>query len=177
MQENNHAFSYTKVLPVPLTTPDFSMPYNVITITCTVFALYFGSLLRALRGWMGEKERFLNSKGNLILDRLRCMFTGLGSIDMVYEWLSLMNWFDSYNLNVGESTRILNCWIGCQLCDDIHALKYVCSIRDICLFWANHFQDLESDTIFLSLTFSHWFDLLIYSTPDLCFSSVQLQLL
>ncbi|KAL9397730.1 hypothetical protein Peur_011983 [Populus x canadensis] len=50
MQEKNHAFSYTKVLPVPLTAPDFSMPYNVITITCTVFALYFGSLLSALRG-------------------------------------------------------------------------------------------------------------------------------
>ncbi|KAH8517660.1 hypothetical protein H0E87_005545 [Populus deltoides] len=49
-KENNHAFSYTKVLPVPLTTPDFIMPYNVITITCTVFALYFGSLLSALRG-------------------------------------------------------------------------------------------------------------------------------
>ncbi|KAK4409198.1 GPI transamidase component PIG-T [Sesamum angolense] len=41
--------SYTEVLLVPLTTPDFSMPYNVITITCTVFALYFGSLLNALR--------------------------------------------------------------------------------------------------------------------------------
>lgn len=26
IQEKNHALSYTKVLPVPLTTPDFSMP-------------------------------------------------------------------------------------------------------------------------------------------------------
>jgi len=26
-----------------------------------------------------EKERFLNTKGNLVLDRLRCMFTGLCS--------------------------------------------------------------------------------------------------
>lgn len=55
--------SYTEVLLVPLTTPDFSMPYNVITITCTVFALYFGSLLNALRRRIGEEERFLKSKG------------------------------------------------------------------------------------------------------------------
>nr|VDD47127.1 unnamed protein product [Brassica oleracea] len=54
--------SYTEVLLVPLTTPDFSMPYNVITITCTVFALYFGSLLNALRRRIGEEERFLKSK-------------------------------------------------------------------------------------------------------------------
>ncbi|CAH8290973.1 unnamed protein product [Eruca vesicaria subsp. sativa] len=54
--------SYTEVLLVPLTTPDFSMPYNVITITCTVFALYFGSLLNTLRRRIGEEERFLKSK-------------------------------------------------------------------------------------------------------------------
>ncbi|KAF8029953.1 hypothetical protein BT93_E2390 [Corymbia citriodora subsp. variegata] len=54
--------SYTEVLLVPLTTPDFSMPYNVITITCTVFALYFGSLLNVLRRRVNEEERFLKSK-------------------------------------------------------------------------------------------------------------------
>ena len=40
---------YCENLLVPLATPDFSMPYNVITFTMTVFALYFGSLLNALR--------------------------------------------------------------------------------------------------------------------------------
>jgi hypothetical protein len=30
MQEKSHVLSYTEVLLVPLTTPDFSMPYNVI---------------------------------------------------------------------------------------------------------------------------------------------------
>ncbi|KAK9125274.1 hypothetical protein Scep_014120 [Stephania cephalantha] len=35
-QENNPVLSYTEVLLVPLATPDFSMPYNVITITCTL---------------------------------------------------------------------------------------------------------------------------------------------
>uniref|UniRef100_A0A2P2IVV0 Uncharacterized protein MANES_13G046400 n=1 Tax=Rhizophora mucronata TaxID=61149 RepID=A0A2P2IVV0_RHIMU len=61
-QEKSPVLSYTEVLLVPLTTPDFSMPYNVITITCTVFALYFGSLLNVLRRRVGEEERLLKSK-------------------------------------------------------------------------------------------------------------------
>ncbi|XP_062182961.1 uncharacterized protein LOC133887066 [Phragmites australis] len=56
-QEDSVVKSYTEVLLVPLTTPDFSMPYNVITFTCTVLALYFGSLLNALRRRIGEEER------------------------------------------------------------------------------------------------------------------------
>jgi hypothetical protein len=35
---------YTEVLLVTLPTPDFSMPYNVICLTCTVVAIAFGSL-------------------------------------------------------------------------------------------------------------------------------------
>ncbi|KAL3633323.1 hypothetical protein CASFOL_022850 [Castilleja foliolosa] len=62
LQEKTPVLSYTEVLLVPLTTPDFSMPYNVITITCTVFALYFGSLLNALQRRVGEEERLLNEK-------------------------------------------------------------------------------------------------------------------
>ncbi|GFP88865.1 GPI transamidase component pig-t homolog [Phtheirospermum japonicum] len=62
LQEKIPVLSYTEVLLVPLTTPDFSMPYNVITITCTVFALYFGSLLNALRRRVGEEERLLRGK-------------------------------------------------------------------------------------------------------------------
>ncbi|KAL8191880.1 hypothetical protein R6Q57_028611 [Mikania cordata] len=62
MQDRRTILSYTEVLLVPLTTPDFSMPYNVITITCTVFALYFGSLLNALRRRVNEEERLLKSK-------------------------------------------------------------------------------------------------------------------
>ncbi|KAL6630499.1 hypothetical protein ACP70R_028572 [Stipagrostis hirtigluma subsp. patula] len=58
-QEGGIVKSYTEVLLVPLTTPDFSMPYNVITFTCTVLALYFGSLLNALRRRIGEEEREL----------------------------------------------------------------------------------------------------------------------
>ncbi|KAG0188163.1 hypothetical protein DFQ28_005309 [Apophysomyces sp. BC1034] len=39
---------YTDTLLVSLPTPDFSMPYNVITLTCTVIALFFGSLFNLL---------------------------------------------------------------------------------------------------------------------------------
>ncbi|XP_074568941.1 uncharacterized protein LOC141825455 isoform X1 [Curcuma longa] len=61
-QEKNVVLSYTEVLLVPFTTPDFSMPYNVITFTCTVLALYFGSLLNVLRRRIGEEERLMRSK-------------------------------------------------------------------------------------------------------------------
>lgn len=64
LQDESPVVSYTEVLLVPLTTPDFSMPYNVITITCTVFALYFGSLLNALQRRAGEEERLLKSKAS-----------------------------------------------------------------------------------------------------------------
>ncbi|KAG4383318.1 hypothetical protein GLYMA_13G059866v4 [Glycine max] len=37
LQEKSLVLSYTELLLVPLMTPDFSMPYNVITITCTFF--------------------------------------------------------------------------------------------------------------------------------------------
>ncbi|XP_052170297.1 GPI transamidase component GPI16 isoform X2 [Diospyros lotus] len=62
LKERSPVLSYTEVLLVPLTTPDFSMPYNVITITCTVFALYFGSLLNVIRRRLSEEERVLKSK-------------------------------------------------------------------------------------------------------------------
>ncbi|KAI7903831.1 GPI transamidase component PIG-T [Cokeromyces recurvatus] len=39
---------YTDTLLVSLPTPDFSMPYNVITLTCTVIALFFGSMFNLL---------------------------------------------------------------------------------------------------------------------------------
>jgi hypothetical protein len=67
LQEENVVKSYTEVLLVPLTTPDFSMPYNVITFTCTVLALYFVSLLNALRRRIGEEESKLKKAGNYVL--------------------------------------------------------------------------------------------------------------
>lgn len=39
---------YTDNLILNLPTPDFSMPYNVITFSCTVMAIYFGSVYNML---------------------------------------------------------------------------------------------------------------------------------
>ncbi|GMJ00680.1 hypothetical protein like AT3G07140 [Hibiscus trionum] len=78
-QEKSHVMSYTEVLLVPLTTPDFSMPYNVITITCTVFALYFGSLLNALRRRVAEEERFLKDKAAKKTGRLPLLLSKLSA--------------------------------------------------------------------------------------------------
>lgn len=39
---------YTSTLLVDLATPDFSMPYNVIIMTSTVVALFFGSIFNLL---------------------------------------------------------------------------------------------------------------------------------
>ncbi|KAF9900966.1 hypothetical protein BX616_002432 [Lobosporangium transversale] len=39
---------YTETLLLSLPTPDFSMPYNVITLTCTVIALFFGSMFNLM---------------------------------------------------------------------------------------------------------------------------------
>lgn len=42
------ATQFTEPLLVPLPTPDFSMPYNVITMTSTVVAFFVGSMLNSL---------------------------------------------------------------------------------------------------------------------------------
>jgi GPI-anchor transamidase subunit T len=39
---------YTRTVLVDLATPDFSMPYNVIIMTCTLIALVFGSIVNLL---------------------------------------------------------------------------------------------------------------------------------
>jgi hypothetical protein len=39
---------YSKNLLLVLPTPDFSMPYNVITLTSTLIALFFGSLFNLM---------------------------------------------------------------------------------------------------------------------------------
>ncbi|XP_071918470.1 uncharacterized protein [Coffea arabica] len=79
LQEKSRVVSYTEVLLVPLTTPDFSMPYNVITITCTVFALYFGSLLNALRRRVGEEGRLLKTKATKETGKLSSLLARLSA--------------------------------------------------------------------------------------------------
>lgn len=51
LHEDPRAFTrtlFTEPLLVPLPTPDFSMPYNVITMTSTVVAFFVGSMLNTL---------------------------------------------------------------------------------------------------------------------------------
>ncbi|KAG0491084.1 hypothetical protein HPP92_007947 [Vanilla planifolia] len=78
-QEGNPVHSYTEVLLVPLTTPDFSMPYNVITFTCTVLALYFGSMLNVLLRRVGEEERLSRSKDSEKVGRIPWLLSKLSS--------------------------------------------------------------------------------------------------
>ncbi|KAJ2907283.1 Subunit of the glycosylphosphatidylinositol transamidase complex-like protein [Coemansia aciculifera] len=40
--------AYTELFLASLPTPDFSMPYNVITFTCTILALFFGRIFNLL---------------------------------------------------------------------------------------------------------------------------------
>eukprot|EP00897_Mesotaenium_endlicherianum_P005790 jgi/Mesen1/5239/ME000026S04533 len=48
---------YTEASVVLLPLPDFSMPYNVITLTCTVLAMLFGSLLNTLRRRLSDPKK------------------------------------------------------------------------------------------------------------------------
>ena len=54
---------YTEPLLVSLPTPDFSMPYNVVCLTCTVVAVCYGSFYNLLtRTFQIEEPR----KGGLV---------------------------------------------------------------------------------------------------------------
>jgi len=56
-EDNQPIFLRTTSLLLPLPTPDFSMPYNVIILTSTVMALAFGSLFTMLvRRFVGADE-------------------------------------------------------------------------------------------------------------------------
>lgn len=49
-----HGQLHTSGLLVSVPTPDFSMPYNVCTLTCTVVALYMGALLQVITRRPGQ---------------------------------------------------------------------------------------------------------------------------
>jgi phosphatidylinositol glycan class T len=68
---NEPTYLRTTSLLLPLPTPDFSMPYNVIILTSTVMALGFGSIFTLLvRRFVGADEvETLNAKN--IKDRIR----------------------------------------------------------------------------------------------------------
>ena len=81
------SFLRTTSLLLPLPTPDFSMPYNVIILTSTVIALAFGSIFNLLvRRLVGadEIEKFklqgYKSKLQARLLRLKDRFSQAGNI-------------------------------------------------------------------------------------------------
>jgi len=45
--DQNYIRIYTEPIVIILPAPDFSMPYNVITYSCTIIALFFGSMYNA----------------------------------------------------------------------------------------------------------------------------------
>lgn len=84
-QQQQPSYIRTTSLLLPLPTPDFSMPYNVIILTSTVMALAFGSIFNLLvRRFVGAEEvegwDFSHAKvriGGWVL-MLREKYTGIG---------------------------------------------------------------------------------------------------
>lgn len=120
MQEKSPSLSYTEVLLVPLTTPDFSMPYNVITITCTVFALYFGSLLNVLRRRVGEEERLLKNKGNSWL--LYSVYVGTKVILLCMTQLVVVF---SRHVRTGQTKSSILCLKHIEIVNELYLLPRV----------------------------------------------------
>lgn len=71
----------TTTLLLTLPTPDFSMPYNVIILTCTVMALAFGTIFNLLTKKVVTEEEFeevaKDSKISLIRSRISAKFSVL----------------------------------------------------------------------------------------------------
>ncbi|KAJ1482194.1 Gpi16 subunit, GPI transamidase component-domain-containing protein [Baffinella frigidus] len=78
---------YGEALLLQMPVPDFSMPYNVITLTCTVLALCYGSifniLTRKLRNPSPAKKEAAANKGWAA--RLRALFSRGGPIPSAPE--------------------------------------------------------------------------------------------
>jgi len=65
----------TTSLLLYLPTPDFSMPYNVIILTCTVMSLAFGSIFNLLTKKIITEQEFeklaANGKISIIINRIK----------------------------------------------------------------------------------------------------------
>lgn len=93
-QENLAVRVYTRGLLIPLATPDFSMPYNVITLTSTVIAMIFSSLFNALlqKGQGAEAEPGGNARpGEWAGVTTAGAVPGAESKDGLQLWFSVCN--------------------------------------------------------------------------------------
>ncbi|EFC45008.1 predicted protein [Naegleria gruberi] len=66
--DNNEQILYSDSLLISLPTPDFSMPYNVITLTCTIIVLFFGSMFNLLIRRFNS--RYESDQSKSLLERL-----------------------------------------------------------------------------------------------------------
>lgn len=71
LQPRNYAHRYSEVVVVNLPTPDFSMPYNVMTLTGAVMALLFASIFKLLTGPPKSSKPPAPSWWQSLLARLR----------------------------------------------------------------------------------------------------------
>lgn len=67
----------TASLLLTLPTPDFSMPYNVIILTCTVMSLAFGTIFNLLTKKVITEEEFEKISLNLKLAKLKLKIKGI----------------------------------------------------------------------------------------------------
>lgn len=67
----------TEALLISLPTPDFSMPYNVICLACTVVALAFGPIHNvSTKKLTGKRDEDKDAKPKSMLGKLKCKFFG-----------------------------------------------------------------------------------------------------
>jgi hypothetical protein len=64
---------YSNAVAVPLPMPDFSMPYNAMILTCTVYALMWGSIINVLIRSVAEDDEEAKLPG--LLAKLKAKFT------------------------------------------------------------------------------------------------------
>lgn len=67
----------TASLLLTLPTPDFSMPYNVIILTCTVMSLAFGTVFNLLTKKVISEDEFEEISKNLKLNKLKAKLQSL----------------------------------------------------------------------------------------------------
>jgi GPI-anchor transamidase subunit T len=77
--ENRDVYIRTTSLLLPLPTPDFSMPYNVIILTCTVMALAFGSIYNLLVRRLVGADEVPDGKIGGLLKRVKASVAGIVS--------------------------------------------------------------------------------------------------
>jgi phosphatidylinositol glycan class T len=66
LTDTAHIRMYSETLLMNLPTPDFSMPYNVICLTCTVVAIGFGSM----HNFTTRKFKFFDTKKTNLKQKL-----------------------------------------------------------------------------------------------------------